>query len=154
MTQADNPGVIVWPPLLFGVVLSAVLLLGWLWPLPDFSRPATVWVGVTLLFLGAGLNVWGALSLRKAGTNINPSLPSTALVTSGPFRFSRNPLYVAGSLLFLGLSFVLNNLWGVLALVPLLVVMHYGVILREERYLEAKFGESYRQYCSAVRRYF
>ena len=62
--------------------------------------------------------------------------------------------YVAGSLVFLGLTLVLNSLWGVVALVPLLVVMHYGVILCEERYLVAKFGESYRQYCAAVRRYF
>ena len=133
---------------------SAALLLGWLWPLPAFPQPVALWVGIALLILGAALNVWGAFSLREAGTNINPSLPATVLVMSGPFRFSRNPLYVAGSLLFLGLALTLNSLWGVLALVPLLVVMHYGVILREERYLKGKFGESYRQYCSAVRRYF
>jgi protein-S-isoprenylcysteine O-methyltransferase Ste14 len=154
VTQADNPGVVVWPPLLFGIGVLAVLLLSWLWPLPAFFHPATVWVGVALLSLGVACNAWGARSLRKAGTNINPSLSATALVTSGPFRFSRNPLYVAGSLVFLGLTLVLNSLWGVVALVPLLVVMHYGVILCEERYLAAKFGESYRQYCAAVRRYF
>jgi protein-S-isoprenylcysteine O-methyltransferase Ste14 len=154
VTQADNPGVIVWPPLLLGAVVSVVLVLGWLWPLPAFPRPAALWVGVALLLVGAALNVWGVVSLRKAGTNINPSLPATALVISGPFRFSRNPLYVAGSVLLFGLALALNNLWGALALVPLSAVMHYGVILREERYLEAKFGESYRQYCSTVRRYF
>lgn len=153
-THADKPGVIVWPPLLFGVGVSAFLLLGWLWPWPASSHPSSVWVGMALLFLGAALNVWGVLTLRKAGTNINPSLPAIALVTSGPYRFTRNPLYLAGSLLLLGLSLVLNNLWGVLAIIPLLIILHFGVILREERYLEAKFGESYRRYGSTVRRYF
>jgi protein-S-isoprenylcysteine O-methyltransferase Ste14 len=153
VVQADHPGVVVWPPLLFGIAVIAMLLLDWLWPLPVFSHPATVWAGVALLAVGVACNVWGTRSLRQAGTNINPSRPATVLVTSGPFRLSRNPLYVAGALVFLGLALVLNSLWGVVALVPLLVVMHYGVILREERYLAAKFGESYRQYCAAVRRY-
>lgn len=154
MTQTDNPGAIVWPPLLLGVVVCAVLLLGWLWPLPISPKPIVFWVGVALLLLGAALNVWGALSMRGAGTNISPLLPATALVTSGPFRFSRNPLYLAGSILLLGLALALNNLWGMLALIPLSVVMHYGVILREERYLEEKFGERYRRYRLTVRRYF
>ena len=69
------------------------------------------------------------------------------------FRFSRNPLYLSLTLLFTGLSLVMNSLWGLVVLVPVLVVMHVGVIRREERYLEAKFGESYRQYCSEVRRW-
>ena len=153
MTQRDNPGVIVLPPLLYGIAFAVVLLLHWLWPLPVFSHTATFWVGVAAISAAAALAAWGAVSLRKAGTNINPSLPTTALVASGPFRFSRNPLYVALSLMFLGMSLAVNSLWGVLVLLPLLLVMHYGVILREERYLEAKFGETYRQYCSKVRRY-
>ncbi|MBI2752093.1 MAG: isoprenylcysteine carboxylmethyltransferase family protein [Betaproteobacteria bacterium] len=141
------------PPLLYGIAFAVVLLLHWLWPLPVFPHAATFWVGVMAISASAALIAWGAISLRKAGTNINPSLPTTALVASGPFRFSRNPLYVALSLMFVGLSLAVNSLWGVLALFPSLLVMHYGVILREERYLEAKFGESYRQYCSVVRRY-
>ena len=92
--------------------------------------------------------------MRRAGTNISPSRPTTILVTSGPFRFSRNPLYVAGAVLLLGLALALNNLWGILALIPLSLVMHYGVILKEERYLDEKFGAPYRQYRLTVRRYF
>jgi protein-S-isoprenylcysteine O-methyltransferase Ste14 len=72
---------------------------------------------------------------------------------SGPFRFSRNPLYLALTLLYLGLTLALNTWWGIVLLVPVLIIMHWGVILREERYLEQKFGESYRQYRSKVRRY-
>ena len=91
--------------------------------------------------------------MKQAGTNINPLQPATSLVTTGPFRFSRNPLYLSLTLLFAGLSLILNSLWGLIALAPVLAILHFGVILREERYLEAKFGESYRQYRTQVRRW-
>ena len=91
--------------------------------------------------------------MLAAGTNIDPTLPTTAMVVSGPFQFSRNPLYVALTLVYLGLTLLANTGWGLVMLVPLLIVMHRGVVLREERYLEHKFGESYRGYRSRVRRY-
>jgi protein-S-isoprenylcysteine O-methyltransferase Ste14 len=153
MTQTDNPGVIVLPPLLYGVAFAVVLMLRWLWPVPILPHPAMLWAGLVVLSLGVGLGLWGAYCMQEADTNILPSLPTTAIVTSGPFRLSRNPLYMALTLDFIGLSLIVNSIWGILVLAPLLIVMHYGVILREERYLEAKFGESYRQYCSMVGRY-
>ena len=91
--------------------------------------------------------------MQAAGTNIDPSLPTTAIVQSSPFGYSRNPLYCALTLLYLGLTLAFNTWWGIVVLVPLLIVMHRGVVLREERYLEQKFGETYRQYRSKVRRY-
>ena len=91
--------------------------------------------------------------MEAAGTNINPALPATTIVSSGPFRFSRNPLYLCLTLMYLGLTLAVNTWWGIAVLVPLIIVMHFGVVLREERYLEQKFGESYRQYRSSVRRY-
>ena len=91
--------------------------------------------------------------MRAAGTNVRPSLPATAIVTTGPFRFSRNPLYCSLTLLYLGLTAIFNTWWGLIVLVPLLLVMHFGVVLREERYLERKFGDTYRQYRMSVRRY-
>ena len=91
--------------------------------------------------------------MLDAGTNIRPNLPAKAIVTSGPFRFSRNPLYCSLTLLYLGLSAFLNTWWSLILLVPLLLVMHVGVVRREERYLERKFGEEYRRYRSSVRRY-
>ena len=153
MTQRDNPGVIVFPPLLYGIAFVVVLALRWFWPVPIFDHTIALWPGIALIVLAIGIALWGRRVLLAVGTNVNPSLPTTAIVTSGPFRFSRNPLYIALMFLYLGLTLAVNTWWGIVVLVPLLILMHRGVILREERYLEAKFGQSYRQYCSKVRRY-
>lgn len=153
--NTDKPGVIILPPVLYGVALVLTLLLNWAWPLSILSSSAiAIWSGIPLLLFSGGLALWGKRSMKQAGTNVNPLQPATSLVITGPFRFSRNPLYLSLTILFAGLSLVVNTLWGFIALVPVLVVLHFGVILREERYLEAKFGESYRQYRSQVRRWF
>ena len=153
MTERDNPGVIVFPPLLYGIAFVVVLALRWFWPMPIFDHSVALWPGLALVLLGAGIAIWGRNVLQAAGTNVNPSLPTTAIVTSGPFRFSRNPLYMALTLVYTGLTLAFNTWWGIVVLVPLLMLVHRGVVLREERYLEQKFGETYRQYCSKVRRY-
>ena len=153
VTSADSPGVMVRPPLLYGAVFIVVLVLRWFWPMPILGHAITLWPGLVLLALGVAIVIPGRRALQVAGTNINPSLPATAIVTSGPFRFSRNPLYVGLTLLYLGLTLAFNTWWGVVLLVPILIIMHRGVVLREERYLEQKFGETYRRYRSEVRRY-
>lgn len=150
----DKPGVIIFPPLLYGGAFVLVLLLHWAWPLGILSSTATaIWSGVALLLISGALAIWGKRTMKNAGTNVNPSQLATCIVITGPFRFSRNPLYLSLTILFAGLSLVVNTLWGFIALVPVLAILHFGVILREERYLEAKFGESYRQYRSQVRRW-
>jgi protein-S-isoprenylcysteine O-methyltransferase Ste14 len=151
--RSDSPNVLVLPPLLYGVALAAGLLLHWLAPRPILSSNVRYWVGGTILALGAALAVWGRALMERAGTNVNPTLPTTALVTTGPFRFSRNPLYVALTLLYVGLALLTNALWVLVLIVPVLVLMHYGVVRREERYLEAKFGAAYGAYRARVRRY-
>ena len=152
-TSADNSGVVVRPPLLYGAAFVVVLVLRWLWPMPIFGYAAGLWPGLALALVGVGVAIWGRRAMVVAGTNIDPLLPTTAIVTSGPFQFSRNPLYAALTVLYLGLTLAVNTWWGIVLLVPLLVIMHRGVVLREERYLEQKFGETYRQYRSKVRRY-
>jgi protein-S-isoprenylcysteine O-methyltransferase Ste14 len=152
-TSADNPGVVARPPLLYGAALVIVLVCRWFWPMPISGQAAALWPGLALAALGVGIAIWGRRTMRAAGTNINPALPATAIVTSGPFRFSRNPLYFALTMLYLGLTLAFNTWWGVVVLVPLLIIMHRGVVLREERYLEEKFGESYRVYKTRVRRW-
>jgi protein-S-isoprenylcysteine O-methyltransferase Ste14 len=152
-TPADNPGVVARPPLLYGGAFLVVLVFRWLWPMPIFGHVVALWPGLMFVVLGVGIAIWGRRTLQTAGTNVNPALPATAIVNSGPFRFSRNPLYLALTLLYFGLTLAFNTWWGIVVLVPLLIIMHRGVVLREERYLEQKFGETYRQYRSKVRRY-
>ena len=153
MSAADHPGVMVRPPLLYAAALGIALALRWWRPLPIGTPTATLWSGIVFLGLGLGFIVWGRTTLLAAGTAIDPKRRTTVLVTRGPFRLSRNPLYVALTGVFLGLTLMVDTWWGVGALAPLLVVMHYGVVLREESYLEAKFGDAYRNYRINVRRY-
>lgn len=109
--------------------------------------------GYVVLGLGGSLALWALAIMRKSETSPNPSKPTQALVTTGPFRFSRNPLYLGMMFLFIGLGLVLNTLW-VAALFPvLLVVMLFGVIFREERYLLLRFGGKYLKYKVSVRRW-
>jgi len=152
-TTTDNPGVIVRPPLLYGTMLIAGLVLRWFWPMPIFGHALARWLGLVPVLLGLAIAIPGRRALQAAGTNVDPSRPTTAIVTSGPFRFSRNPLYVGLTLLYVGLTLVFNTWWGLILLIPILVIMHRGVVLREERYLEQKFGDPYRQYCARVARY-
>jgi len=154
MTGADRPNVVAFPGVLYAIAFAAVYGLNLVWPLPLLAMTEVArWIGAVLGIVGAVLIFSGVAAMRRARTNIYPSLPATTLVMEGPFRFTRNPLYVALAILFLGLAFEFDTAWGLVVLVPLLLVMHYGVILREERYLEAKFGDAYRQYCAKVRRY-
>ncbi len=128
------------------------LALNWLEPRSIFpiDNPAA---GLPFLAAGALLAMWGKRELQRAGTTAHPALPATALVETGPFRFSRNPLYLARMLLYVGLALAMNTAWPLATLVPLGLVLHYGVICREERYLGAKFGDSYREYQARVRRW-
>ena len=107
------------------------------------------------LALVAGLGLLAACFLRfkAAGTNVPTWMPSTALVISGPYRFSRNPIYLALTIIYLGLALAYGSWWPIVLLAPVLIVMRFGVIGREERYLEAKFGDAYRAYRASVRRW-
>ena len=154
MTEgSDNAGVIARPPVLYAAVIILALLINLVWPLPIFADTIGRWFGLLLLLLGAAIVAWGRSSLVASGTNVDPTLPTTAIVTSGAYQFTRNPLYVGLTLIFSGLTLAMNTWWGLLALMPLIIVMHIGVVLREERYLEQKFGDNYRQYRAKVRRY-
>ena len=152
MALADNPGVVARPPLLYLTAFLVVLVCRWFLPLPIDAEGGLA-PGLVLVAFGLGTAIWGRRTMTAAGTNINPALPAKTIVSPGPFRFSRNPLYLCLTLLYLGLTLAVNTWWGIAVLVPLIIVMHFGVVLREERYLEPKFGESDRQYRSSVRRY-
>lgn len=151
--KPDSPGVIMFPPLLFSAVLLAGLAVHFVIPvrlLPALPARAT---GALILAASLALARSAKEAMRRAGTNIRPDQSSTAVVTDGPFRFTRNPLYIATTGLYLGFTLLVDTLWPLVLLVPLLVVVEWGIIRREERYLEAKFGDAYRGYRSRVRRW-
>ncbi len=152
-TDRDNPGVIAPPPL---IVLAALLTgfgLEYLWPSLVIPNAVGYPVGGFLALVGFGLAFSALFGFRRAGTNAEPWQPTTALVANGPYRFTRNPMYVGLALVHLGIAAAFGGLWVAAMLVPALVTLRYGVIAREERYLEAKFGDAYRDYMGSVRRW-
>jgi protein-S-isoprenylcysteine O-methyltransferase Ste14 len=102
---------------------------------------------------GVVLLIAGNVTFRRSGTTPNPYRPSTTVVSSGIFGFTRNPMYVAFLALVAAVAVGKNTLWGLVALVALFAVLHFGVVKREERYLSAKFGATYDQYKQTVRRW-
>jgi len=154
VTTDDNPGVIAFPPFIWLVsaVISALVHF-FLIRLPIMSYSACLVCGIVFLILAPTL-AWSALvAMRTAGTNVNPAKPALTIVRGGPFRFTRNPMYLALCLLQIALGFFLNDWITLMFVVSLALIFHYGVVLREERYLTAKFGEPYLQYKREVPRW-
>ncbi|HKU62357.1 MAG TPA: isoprenylcysteine carboxylmethyltransferase family protein [Gemmatimonadales bacterium] len=149
----DSPGVLVWPPVLYGGAFLLGVVLGKLLPLGRLPPAPARIVGAMCVVAGLAIAYWGEQVMHRAGTNVRPDRPSTALVMDGPFRYTRNPLYVGLTLLYAGVGLLIPSTWPLLLLVPVLLVMRWGVIAREERYLEGKFGEPYRVYVRRVRRW-
>ena len=152
-TLRDNPGVIAPPPLIYAVALLLSLFLHRLLPLPLFSSRIKTLLGAPLIGSAGATGLFALRKMREVGTNVNPTQPTIALVTAGPYRFTRNPIYLALTLLYIGLSMVFNTLWTLLLLPVVLLLMNRGVIEREEAYLEQKFGAQYRNYKESVRRW-
>jgi protein-S-isoprenylcysteine O-methyltransferase Ste14 len=126
----DNPGTIVRPPIALLIAFVAGLVLEWLQPLPFVpSRLPLTWIGVLLFAAGLALLIWAFRSFREAGTNVQTSEPTTAIVERGPYGFSRNPIYVAMFLALTGLAIGFNSLWVLAMLVPFYLVIRYGVYL-------------------------
>lgn len=149
--NSNHPGVIAPPPLLYFTGLFIGYAFHWLWPWHPFA-PVMVF-GIALVVLGIALALWAVITMGRAKTPVNPSHTPTQLVRHGPFRWSRNPIYLAMTVASLGLALLLNDGWMILWLIPVLVTMQYGVILREEQFLKAKFGPPYRDYLRDVRRW-
>jgi protein-S-isoprenylcysteine O-methyltransferase Ste14 len=150
---ADVPGVLVFPPLLFGATLALGLLLHWIYPVNPLPVLLARVTGTLILIVSVWLALSAKAAMTRAGTNVRPDRPTLALVTDGPFRFTRNPLYLAAIGIYVSITLLVDSLWPLVLLIPLLMVLAKGVIAREEQYLEAKFGDTYRNYKSRVRRW-
>ncbi len=151
--MSSGPGITVPPPVIYLVALLVGIGLQRLWPTAPFPVPWSYIAGAVLPLLGLVIIAPVLMRFRRAGTPFDVRKRASALITDGPYRFSRNPSYVALTLLYVGLGVILNNAWVLLLVIPVLLVMHFGVVLREERHLEAAFGEEYVRYKSAVRRW-
>ena len=149
----DAPNVIAIPPLIYLAFLAVGLLLDYLFPVPVLPNSIQYAVGFGMIIATGLVMPFVLLEFRKAETQFDPRKPTTAIITTGPYRFSRNPSYVSLTTLYLGIAIAADSVWILAGLIPTLVVMHYGVILREEQYLENKFGEEYLRYKKTVRRW-
>jgi protein-S-isoprenylcysteine O-methyltransferase Ste14 len=151
--EQDKAGVVAPPPLIYVGTLVFGLLLDRRFPVAFLPRKAARGLGWALLGAGALLLGWFERTMRQAGTPTNPYKASSRVATGGPFRYTRNPGYLSMTLIYAGIAARANALWAVLVLPAALLVIQRGVIEREERYLERKFGEEYLGYKTKVRRW-
>ncbi|CAN5875461.1 isoprenylcysteine carboxylmethyltransferase family protein [soil metagenome] len=151
--NADNPGVVAPPPLIYLAALAAGLLVNSIYPVRSLPRGGSRVAGLPLVLGGLLIGLLGVREMRRAETNVDPYKPTTAIVERGPYRFTRNPLYVGMTLMYGGFSVLANALAPILLLPAVFAIMRRGVIEREERYLERKFGDEYLEYKGRVRRW-
>jgi protein-S-isoprenylcysteine O-methyltransferase Ste14 len=154
--QTEGPDVITIPPLIPLAGLGLSLVARMLWKLPILPR----WLsgprkrfGIALIAGGFLTGLWGARTFQEAGTHLNPEHAATALVESGPFQYTRNPIYIGMSAIYSGITLLLNNMWGVLLLPAVIAAFQRGVIEREEAHMRARFGDAYEEYTERVPRW-
>jgi protein-S-isoprenylcysteine O-methyltransferase Ste14 len=146
-----NP--VVRPPLVVLASLVSGALLTAAWPLPFVPRGLSLPVGCILTALAAALFAYSIRHFRMAGTPVQGNKPAITIVRSGPYRFSRNPIYLAFFALHLGLAIWVDSLWLVATLIPTMAIIAAVVVPREERYLTGRFGPEYLDYKASVRRW-
>jgi len=140
------------PPVIYLIAIVTGLVAHFVWPIALVPRWARLFGALTAV-LAVSLFVWSIRTFRSAGTPVPGNKPTTTIVKAGPYRFSRNPIYLAFSLFQAGIALAVNDAWILVTLFPAIAVMSFVVIPREERYLEARFGEEYGKYRASVRRW-
>ena len=141
------------PPLVFLTSLVSGAVMHLAMPLPFLPATLAVALGVPLVALAIALFSYSVAQFRAAGTPVPARKPTTVIVRTGPYRFSRNPIYLAFSVFQLGIAIWANSVWLLATLVGAVALIHYVVIRREEQYLERKFGAQYLDYTASVRRW-
>lgn len=155
-TPLRHPGVKFPPPL----ILVAGLALGWLadrylaaWPMSPLTGTGIRTAGAVLAIAGLALSLWGAITFRMAHTAVIPHYPASRLVRTGPYRFTRNPMYLGFSIAYAGVAALLDSWWPILLLPVAIALLWRLVIRREEAYLASAFGEEYAEFRARVRRW-
>lgn len=154
--RTDKPDILVYPPLASVVAPLVAVALEWLAPLSLLPAPFAFWsvaIGLALVCASGALAMSGTRAFQAAGTNVDPKSPALTLVETGPYRFTRNPMYLGMVLLQLGLAALFSLDWALVLAPVLWAVLHYGVVLREETYLSAKFGAPYDAFLERTRRW-
>ena len=153
-SASDHANVVVRPPVLWVLLVAAGIGLDFLVPLPFMPAgfPAA-WVGVGVWLAGFALAALAIRQFRRAGTEVQTHTPTTAIVDTGVFAVSRNPIYLGAHIGTVGVAIALDSLWILAMLVPFHLVIRYGVVAHEETYLERKFGNAYLAYKARVRRW-
>jgi protein-S-isoprenylcysteine O-methyltransferase Ste14 len=156
VNPGDRSGVRIVPPLFYIAGLAAGFFVQRIWPVPIVSpaaMPPVLVAGQVLVTVCSALSLWALFTFWRSGTTPNPMRPTTALALDGPYRFTRNPMYVSLAAIQAGMALISNALWPLVSLLPVLVAVQWLVIDREERYLERRFGDSYLAYKRRVRRW-
>jgi protein-S-isoprenylcysteine O-methyltransferase Ste14 len=148
-----NPGIRVIPPIIFLVALGVAFLADWMWPIQLLPDAVRYTLGPALVTASFAVMPWVLGAFKRAQTPFNTRRAAVSLVRDGPFRYSRNPGYLAMSVLCVGIAVLTSNVWIPFALVAALAFLHRHVILAEERHLEALFSDDYRAYKGHVRRW-
>ena len=151
--EQDKAGALAPPPLIYLGTLVLGLLLNRRSPTAFLPRTIARGLGWPLLSAGVLLLGWFEWTIRHAGTTDSPYEPVSHLVTEGPFHYTRNPAYLSMTMIYTAIATLANALWAIVLLPVALLVIQRGVIEREERYLEGKFGEEYLSYKARVRRW-
>jgi protein-S-isoprenylcysteine O-methyltransferase Ste14 len=149
----DNAGVVAPAPVLYGAAFAIGVAAEFMLPTVPLPRTVALWFGVVIIALSIPIVVSAFKALVRARTAFDARKPTSTIVTDGAFQYSRNPTYLSLTLLHVGLALVLGSPWILVMVVPAIALTQWGVVLREERYLEAKFGEEYRRYKTKVRRW-
>jgi protein-S-isoprenylcysteine O-methyltransferase Ste14 len=149
----DHAGVAFRPPLLLLACLGLGFLLRWWIPLSMHAAILPTMIGPAILVLAFAIFFWAVATMRRGHASIPTNKPTDAIVTGGPFRFSRNPIYLSMILLQIGVGAWTESLWFFILAALSVALLRWGVISREERYLVQKFGDEYLSYMSRVRRW-
>lgn len=152
----DRPSHFPWPPVLLVGAIGLAMALDWAvlrLPVPFAETSVVEYAGMLLLAAGVGLTLWAAVQFRTHQTSIRPDRGSDALVASGPYAFSRNPIYLGEVIALVGAGIVFNRLWLILVAPLFALAVSQLAISREEAYLERRFGAAYTDYQSRVRRW-
>ena len=151
----DHAGVAFHPPLMLGILLAVGFGLRALVPMPIPMLPGDIALigGPTIVVVALVLAIWAARTIRAGGASIPTNEPTDAIVSAGPYKFSRNPIYLAMVVLLVGVGVWANSLWLIGMAVVDAILLSWGVISREEAYLRRKFGAEYSAYTERVRRW-